>query len=331
MKMLVVLLLLAISASAIAQGDGVVIGELLSRTKPELVTMFCDDPKSPAIGVFGDSAADCKTGFGEQLDYCFDYLFGALPAERSISSEQGNAVMMMVADCSFNREYGGIDWERFQLVNELRNGGVRQLNAYRQAFGNQVAVEPSSPAAQYLSLPEVRSRYARYAAYWEIQLGVNSDCNSSMSTGNQEFWFYEDLKFVKGKTHPVSGMWLTRFDLNRCDTAQTYSFVAIAQDNEPPRLVPMYPGDSTVTPLLYLDMSNVIAAGSVGALEMPEGALPCMSYSIANTRIVASETAAKEQVREELWTLEGCDSKGDLLIEFSSDGAGGTNFATRIP
>jgi len=146
---------------------------------------------------------------------------------------------------------------------------------------------------------------------------------------------YQPVDFPEGAKHPVSGIWLYQFSLERCGETKIYNALAIARKDRPPRFVPMTPGTTIASPVLARDASRSVAAQA--GMQSAKAGVPkgCKDLRIFDTKNVSRPrdvVQAGKTVKgfwEEVWTVLLCGVKVGIPITFWSDGKGGTFFSTK--
>lgn len=143
------------------------------------------------------------------------------------------------------------------------------------------------------------------------------------------------IEFPEGKQHPVNGVWLTRYILERCGESKFYNALFFANSTgEAPTPSAFYPGSSNANPVLIRD---AMMSAVFGAL-VRSGLTDCKTVDVFDMRVSEPPHTVVEGdkmfngVWSEIWTFRMCGQMIDVAMKFiPASNGGGTTFSTSGP
>ncbi|WP_150575550.1 hypothetical protein [Pandoraea aquatica] len=183
--------------------------------------------------------------------------------------------------------------------------------------------------------------FSREAMLVMYQLGVEQDKKFNLQPDCKQTYRVKPIGTVvvkpfavpdDGRQNPRTGVWLTRYQLERCGESKTYNalFVANPQGGKP---VPkaFYPGNGAAGPVLIQDAVMTAAAMALARAGLKE----CKNADVFDMRIkrpahdVVENGKTIRGVWEETWTFRACGRMVDIDMNFLPDAdGGGTSFHT---
>ncbi|MEI7432206.1 MAG: hypothetical protein WCL27_17305 [Betaproteobacteria bacterium] len=164
------------------------------------------------------------------------------------------------------------------------------------------------------------------------KFGLQADCKSQYQTKPFTAVVLKAIEFPEGKQHPTKGVWLTRYQLERCGDSKFYNALFLANINgEAPMPKAFYPGSTRASPALVGDamMSAVMGASARSGLK------DCKTADVFDMRVtepahnVIEGEKTFKGVWNEIWTFRMCGQMIDVAMTFIPDAnGGGTTFTS---
>jgi hypothetical protein len=141
------------------------------------------------------------------------------------------------------------------------------------------------------------------------------------------------LEFKDNQLLPSKGVWIVRYQLDRCGESKIYNVIFAADSNGGTPQSEMYvPGTSNASPLLIKDAMTTALVNVKKHMNDTQ----CKDISVFDMRVtlmphdVTKENKVLKGVWEEIWTFKCCDKMIDVTITFTPDADGeGTSFTCR--
>ena len=182
--------------------------------------------------------------------------------------------------------------------------------------------------------------FSRQAMLVMYQLGVEkdkefnlqTDCKSKYQVKPVGAVVLKPMTFSEGRENPTKGVWLTRYQLDRCGDSKVYNalFLADANGGNPtPRA--FYPGNPLAGPVLVQDAVMTAATTAITRSGLRE----CTKADVFDMRVkqpahdVTEGGKTFKGVWNEVWTFRACGQMIDVAMTFTPDAdGGGTSFTT---
>ena len=193
------------------------------------------------------------------------------------------------------------------------------VNTTAELLNNKVAV------AYVFSRSLLEAMY-RLGIEEDKKFGLQSDCKSQYQVKPFSSIVLKPIEFPEGKQHPVKGVWLTRYQLERCGDSKFYNALFLANTNgETPLPRAFYAGSTHAGPRLVEDAM----ASAVSGAQVRSGLKGCKTADVFDMRVtqpahnvVEGEKAIKG-VWNEIWTFRMCGQMIDVAMTFIPDSNGG--------
>lgn len=138
------------------------------------------------------------------------------------------------------------------------------------------------------------------------------------------------IEFLEGKQHPTRGVWLARYQLERCGDSKFYNGLFLADSNgETPMPKSFYPGATNAGPVLIKDAMMSAVAGALAR----SGLKDCKNVDVFDMHVnepahdVVEDNKTIKGVWSEIWTFRMCGQMIDVAMTFIPDvNGGGTTF-----
>lgn len=180
--------------------------------------------------------------------------------------------------------------------------------------------------AYVFSRPMLETMY-RLGIEKDKKFGLQSDCKSQFFIKPFYALVVKPIEFPEGKQHPTKGVWMSRYEFERCGSSKFYNVLFFANINgETPVARAFYAGSTTASPLLIKDAMPSVAAfalASGGLTDCKELDVFDMRVTEAAHNVVEGEKTFKGVVGE-VWTFRACGKIIDVAITFipKANGAG---------
>lgn len=184
----------------------------------------------------------------------------------------------------------------------------------------------SEKALQYVFSQRAMVVMYQLGVEQDKKFNLQPDCKMKYQVRPLGAVLLKPVTFPDGGQNPTSGVWLTRYQLERCGDAKIYNAVFVADANGGnPAPTPFYPGNSRGGPVLIQD-SVMVATTTALAKSGQSG---CRKVDLFDMRakqpphdVVEGGTTFKG-VWAETWTFRVCGQMVDVGMVFTPDADGG--------
>lgn len=201
-----------------------------------------------------------------------------------------------------------------------------------ETINTTAELNTSKTAITYVfSRPMLETMY-RFGVAEDKKFGLQPDCTSQYLVKPFSAVVLKPMEFPEGKPHPTKGVWLTRYQLERCGDAKFYNVLFLANANGDAPLARAYhPGSTHAGPVLVGDAIRSAAASAA----MRAGLKDCKKADVFDMRVteaahdVTSAGTTFKGVWNEIWTFRMCGQMVDVAMTFIPDAnGGGTSFTS---
>lgn len=191
--------------------------------------------------------------------------------------------------------------------------------------------QPHPIFSQYLKR-EIAPVLLSYARYQNEIIGCVADEGSSICLS--EFDVLEPIIILKGGGHPLSGMWIQRFQLE-CDGLKRYYNLCFRAKSlsEGPLCLPLVMGRSIACPILQKDVMMQVMMAAYMQIPEDERASSDLEMHVIDSKVTQITEPSgcwfykSAGSWSEEWTVLVAGQEFYVTIDFKSDGSGGTYFA----
>lgn len=194
-----------------------------------------------------------------------------------------------------------------------------------------LAAEPldNKAALDYVrSKPMLETMY-RLGVAEDQKLGLQAGCKSQYQVRPSATLVLSPIAFAQGKADPVKGVWLSRYQLERCGESKVYNALFSARDGQAPASRPFFPGSTNAGPVLVNDAMRA-AVSTATTAGVPQGCKNAFVYDMRVTqpaRDLTEQGVTMKGVWDEMWTFSMCGKLVDVPMTFIPDAnGGGTTF-----
>ena len=199
------------------------------------------------------------------------------------------------------------------------------VNSTAELLNNKTAV------AYVFSRSMLETMY-RLGVGEDKKFGLQADCKSQYQVKPFSAVVMKPIEFPEGKQHPTKGVWLTRYQLERCGDSKFYNALFLANLNgEAPIPKAFYPGSTNAGPVLVGDAMMSAVRGAMAR----SGLKDCKKADVFDMRVTESAHNVVEGdktfkgVWNETWTFRMCGQMVDVAMTFIPDAnGGGTTFTS---
>lgn len=190
----------------------------------------------------------------------------------------------------------------------------------------------SKPAFAYVfSTLNLEAMY-RLGVEEDKKFGLQPECKTQYHVKAMAAIVLKPIDFPEGKPNPSAGIWLTRYQLERCGDAKIYNALFFANANsEAPVAKPFYPGSTIAGPVLVKDAMMQAVAGALARAGLKD----CKIADVFDMRVtepvhdVTEGDKLFKGVWNEIWTFRLCGQMVDTAMTFIPDAnGGGTSFSS---
>jgi len=196
-------------------------------------------------------------------------------------------------------------------------------------------LKPGTKIFAYMFSHEQMEELYKVGVFWDKKLGLQQNCKSQFHVKPIGFVILAPINLPENEAHPVEGAWKHRFEFERCGDTKIYNAIFVSKKGTKPELRPYFPGTSKASPQLIHD-AMTLAVSSASFKLKEKGVKECKDMVVADMRVTQMPHEVVERgtvypgVWQESWTFVGCGQPVDVLINFTPDGKGGTNYSTQI-
>lgn len=185
--------------------------------------------------------------------------------------------------------------------------------------------------AYVFSRPMLETMY-RLGVEEDKKFGLQPDCKSQYQVKPFTAVVLKPMEFSEGKQHPTKGVWLTRYQLERCGDSKFYNALFLADNKgDAPMPKAFYPGSTNAGPVL---VGDAMMSAVTGALAR-SGLKDCKKADVFDMRVtepahnVVEGEKTFKGVWNEIWTFRMCGQMVDVAMTFIPDAnGGGTTFTS---
>ncbi len=185
--------------------------------------------------------------------------------------------------------------------------------------------------AYVYSRPMFEAMY-RLGVEQDRKFGLKLDCKSQYTVKPFIMIVLSPIDFPDDKRHPIKGLWLSRYQLERCGESKVYNALFMANSmGEAPAAHAYHPGSTSASPVLVKD---AMLSAITGAL-VRSGLKDCKEIDVFDMRVtepphnVVEGDKTFKGVWNEIWTFRMCGQMVDVAMTFIPDAkGGGTTFRT---
>ena len=216
------------------------------------------------------------------------------------------------------------------IVTSFALSGFSQaetVNTTSDLLNNKIAL------AYVFSRPMLETMY-RLGVEEDKKFSLQSDCKSQYQVKPFSAIVLKPIDFPEGKPHPTKGVWLTRYQLERCGDLKFYNALFLANnDGETPMPKAFYPGSTNASPVLIGDAMMSAVTGAMAR----SGLKDCKNADVFDMRVtepahnVVEGDKTFKRVWNEIWTFRMCGQMIDVAMTFIPDASGGGTTFTSGP
>ncbi len=214
------------------------------------------------------------------------------------------------------------------FVASLMLAGITKaemVNTTAELLNNKTAIA-------YIFSPPMSEMMYRLGVEEDRKFGLQPNCQLQYHVIPFAALVLQPIEFPEGKQHPTQGVWLTRYQLERCGDSKFYNALFFASSNgDAPISKPFYPGSTNADPVLVRDamMTAVIGAMSRSGLKEYK------DFDVFDMRVtepahdVVEGDKTFRGVWSEIWTFRVRGQMIDVPMTFIPDAnGGGTTFTS---
>jgi len=185
------------------------------------------------------------------------------------------------------------------------------------------------------SRPQIAEMH-KVGVFWDKRLGLQQDCKSQFRVKPTAFVVVVPISFPDNNNHPTQGAWKHRFEFERCGETKIYNAIFLAKNGDTPETKPYFPGASIASPRLIADAMQTAVASASLKLRKDKGVNDCKDVVVSDMKIsqaahdVIDAGKTYSRVWQEDWTFLACGQSVHILMDFTPDGQGGTNYSTKF-
>ncbi|MBV8047935.1 MAG: hypothetical protein JO171_12310 [Paludibacterium sp.] len=189
----------------------------------------------------------------------------------------------------------------------------------------------NKPALDYVFSPPLAEEMFRFGVEQDKKFGLKPDCKSQYQVKPFSIVVLKPISFEAGKANPTKGLWMARYQLERCGEAKFYNAFFLANANgDAPAAKAYIPGSTNAGPVLVADaMKSALMTAVVST-----GQKDCRQIDVFDMRVttpahdVVEGDKTFKGVWNEIWTFRLCGKMQDVAMTFIPDATGGgTSFA----
>jgi hypothetical protein len=187
-------------------------------------------------------------------------------------------------------------------------------------------------AVAYVFSPSMLETMYRLGVQEDKKFGLQSNCRSQYHVKPISAVVLKPIEFPEGKQHPTKGVWLSRYQLERCGDSKFYNALFLANsDGEAPMPKAYYPGSTNASAVLVNDAMMTAVTGA----SARSGLKDCKNADVFDMRVtepahnVVEGDKTFKGVWNEIWTFRMCGQMIDVAMTFIPDAnGGGTTFTS---
>lgn len=199
------------------------------------------------------------------------------------------------------------------------------VNTTAELLNNKTAV------AYVFSRSMLETMY-RLGVEEDKKFGLQSECRSQYRVRPYSAVVLKPIEYPEGKRNPTNGVWLARYQLERCGDSKFYNALFLANSNgEAPMPKAFYPGSTNASAVLVKDAMVSAVTGAMARSSLKG----CKSADVFDMRVtepahnVVEGDKTFKGVWNEIWTFRMCGQMIDVAMTFIPDAnGGGTTFTS---
>lgn len=232
------------------------------------------------------------------------------------------------------REYLAMNRRLFVISVVLAVPFIFSNSSQAETVNTTADLQNNKTALAYIySTPMLESMY-RLGVEEDRKFGLHQDCKSKYLTRPVSAVVLKPIEFPEGKQHPTKGVWLTRYQLERCGDSKIYNALFLSSLNgEAPLPRSFHAGSTIASPVLIQDALRSVVPIAVAQ----SGLKDCKTALVFDMRVIEPPHNVVEGektlkgVWNELWTFSMCGQMIDVAMTFLPDATGGGTSFTASP
>jgi hypothetical protein len=201
------------------------------------------------------------------------------------------------------------------------------VTTYAETVSTIADLQSNKKTLSYIYARPMLDTMYRLAVEQDRKFGLQQDCKSKYRLEPYSIAVLHPIDFPDDKQHPVKGIWILRYQIQRCDESKFYNalFFAAGTGETSPAPRAYYPGATSASPLLIKD---AMLAAQLSALAQG-GQKDCKEIDVFDMRVtekahdVVDGGKTLRGVWGETWTFRLCGQMVDTAITFIPDATGG--------
>lgn len=186
--------------------------------------------------------------------------------------------------------------------------------------------QSSQAIEEYFSANHQEISKVLYEIAKQNTIRLNEECSDKYNITLDDVYIVEPIIFSKEKLHPVKGMWLYKYKLDRCGVSRIHNVYFISDNGDEPKVFNGIMGNTIASPhLAYDSLTGVYTTVSskLGKLCQSKEELND-TFVVFDSKVIKSSNGHSSW--DELWSIKACKNALNVLVKFTSDGKGGTYY-----
>lgn len=190
----------------------------------------------------------------------------------------------------------------------------------------------SNTAITYVFARPMLEAMYRLGIHEDKKFGLQQECKTKYLIKPMAAIVIKPIEFAEGKQNPQKGVWMSRYQFERCGDKKVYNALFFADANgETPVSRSFFAGTTNAGPLLVEDAIKSAVLGAAARAGIKD----CKGAEVFDMRVTEkSHTVVEGEknftgVWKENWTFLMCGSTAEVEMTFIPDAnGGGTTFLT---
>lgn len=211
---------------------------------------------------------------------------------------------------------------------------ITGVSAHAEKLSSMADLKPGTAIFTYIYSKEQIAELNSIGLFFDKRFGFRQDCKENQQIKPYSLSLLQPINLPDGKVHPVAGAWSIAFSSERCGQKKIYNAIVMAKNGGKAEVKPYHPGITMASPLLLKDSMMAAYVSAANKLRIKHSKNDCKDIDLIDMNItqqphdIADGGKTFKGVWQEKWTLKGCGLNVDVLMNFTPDGVGGTNYST---
>lgn len=198
-------------------------------------------------------------------------------------------------------------------------------SAYSETTPNRPSLKQNTRTLAYVTDNSVQSSLIEIGKRQDKQLDITCTDQFKADYSVETISIFRPIVFPTGAEHPTEGVWLYKYEFNRCGRISTYNAAAEAQNGAKPKFLALLPGSTFASPPLQIDAMRMVVFKVMLEAKVKNNR-DCDDLAITDTAISEMPTISKVTGLpgrwEEQWNVRYCKEISKVPVCFTPNAKG---------